>query len=498
MSKDDNSRRSQTRSPGQPEGLKKGLRVGKWVLAEQLNRGGNGEVWAAADGKEKVAIKFLLKLRDVAYTRFKDEVKILSRVRGIEGILPILDSDLPEVFDRRPWYAMPVAVPLVDASEGWTTSAKVTAIAEAAETLADLHDQKIAHRDIKPGNLLIYQKRCHVADFGLVDYPEKADLTGPKEQLGPRWTMAPEVFRQGRRADPFPADVYALAKTMWILLVNDPKSFDGQYNPASDLSIRKDCGDLYITPLENLLVACTQRSPERRPTMRTFAESLREWIRLSDSFPEQNPLQWVELQRRLFPITLPTRVIWEDLDEIVVVLNLLGETSNLNHLLFPDSGGLDLERATRSTREPGCIELTTNNIATIIRPARLLFEAFGYDPEWNYFRLEAADLEPSGVYQLEADTLYEELTDIGGESYVDRSYWDQNEYDEHPLPEESRAVMRFFRGAFVIFQKTSLYNQLSETYDARHNKMSADEFREYIRKGAEHARSKSLPRRRLK
>jgi serine/threonine-protein kinase len=169
----------------------------------------------------------------------------------------------------------------------------------------------------------------------------------------------------------------------------------------------------------------------------------------------------------------------------------------LAHMRFVDPTDL-MERATRSTREPGCIEITTNNIATIIRPSRLLFEAFGYDPEWNYFRLEAADLEPSGVYQLEADTLYEELTDLGGESYVDRSYWDQNEYDEHPLPEESRVVMRFFRGAFVIFQKTSLYNQLSETYDARHNKMSADEFREYIRKGAEYARSKSLPRRRLK
>ena len=135
-------------------------------------------------------------------------------------------------------------------------------------------------------------------------------------------------------------------------------------------------------------------------------------------------------------------------------------------------------------------------ISVIIRPSRLLFEAFGCDPEWNYFRLEAAELEPSGVYDLEADTLYEELTDIGGESYANRSHWDDGEYNGRPLPEGSRVVMRYFGGAFVIIQKTSLYNDLNTTYDARHNKMTADEFREYIRGGAEYARSKSLLRRR--
>jgi hypothetical protein len=32
----------------------------------------------------------------------------------------------------------------------------------------------------------------------------------------------------------------------------------------------------------------------------------------------------------------------------------------------------------------------------------------------------------------------------------------------------------------VIFQKTSKYNFIPDTYDARHNKMSTDEFRSYI------------------
>jgi hypothetical protein len=46
-----------------------------------------------------------------------------------------------------------------------------------------------------------------------------------------------------------------------------------------------------------------------------------------------------------------------------------------------------------------CIELITDGIAHIVRPAHLTFESFDDDPEWNYFRLETETLEPCGVYE---------------------------------------------------------------------------------------------------
>lgn len=117
----------------------------------------------------------------------------------------------------------------------------------------------------------------------------------------------------------------------------------------------------------------------------------------------------------------------------------------------------------------------------MVKPTRLLFESFGDDPEWNYFRLETGVLEPSGAYgQYPTDWYEEDLTEIGGQTYADSSCWDRKEYDGKPLPEGSRLITRYFRGSFVIFQKTSFYNQAMNSYDPRHNEMDADEFREYI------------------
>lgn len=37
----------------------------------------------------------------------------------------------------------------------------------------------------------------------------------------------------------------------------------------------------------------------------------------------------------------------------------------------------------------------------------------------------------------------------------------------------------------MIFSKYVIYNQVLDTYDARHNRMSEEQFREYIRRRAE-------------
>lgn len=206
-----------------------------------------------------------------------------------------------------------------------------------------------------------------------------------------------------------------------------------------------------------------------------------DWAATAVEFRETNRLEWADVQARMFPVVVPTRAVWEDVDLIVDVLTLLGEKPNLNHLFLPRGGGLDLRRAARSVREPGCIELITNGCVSLLKPRRLMFESFLGDPQWNYFRLEADDLEPSGVYEdLDQSVGHEEVTDVGGKIYAERSYWDYDEYEGEPLPPDSRPLMRHFRGAFVIFQKTSIYNRNSSTYDARHNNVSADGFREYI------------------
>ena len=194
--------------------------------------------------------------------------------------------------------------------------------------------------------------------------------------------------------------------------------------------------------------------------------------------------EWRTLLNDLFPIGVPTTAIWTDREAIIEVLKRIGSVDSLNHTFHPRSGGLDLTDA-KPSHEEGCIELSFGGIAYVIRPARLYCETFGESVEWAYFRLETADLAPSGTHDTHG-WQYEEVTELSPGQYVLRSVYDAGVYgsDENgrdrPLPRSARPLGRVFSGAFVIFCKTSPYNLESATYDGRHNKVNAPDFRTYI------------------
>lgn len=468
---------------------------GKWKLVARIGRGGNGEVWKAQHQDERfAAIKLLAKPKPIAYGRFRDEVKVMTEC-GVKGVVPIIDSHLPDDYlKERAWYVMPLGDPFLKALAGEDIAAIVEAIAVVAQALGELHAKGISHRDIKPENLLFIDKASHIGDFGLVDYPDKIKHTLEKERLGPRWAMAPEVFRLGSDADPKKADVFSLAKTLWILITGKSQGFDGQYASDSTASIEPYAHGEFLAPLEEVLAIATDHEPGKRPTMEEFGSKLRKWLAINADYHSRTPLEWEQIQRKLFPFALPVRAVWTDPKEMVNLLDLLGTRSDMNHLFFPNGGGLDLSGAHISNREPGCIELEFGGSTYLLKPLRLMFESFAYESQWNYFQLEADRLEPSGIYERMDDSeMHEEVTDLGAQGYVSRVYWDEGEYMGERLPKEARPLVRFFRGAFVIFQKTSTYNNISETYDGRHNRMDADAFRAYIERGVSHVKNRKPP-----
>ncbi|OWQ42411.1 hypothetical protein CDH05_06215 [Pseudomonas lactis] len=136
--------------------------------------------------------------------------------------------------------------------------------------------------------------------------------------------------------------------------------------------------------------------------------------------------------------------------------------------------------------ENDMIELqVSDRMFEICCPERLYFESCAGKPEWNYFRLELKPIYPAldnhAFVYLEHS---EELTEIAPGVYAPLNAWFENEYRGRPLSEEARRVTRLSRGSFVIFSTSSVYNRVSGTYDARHNTMSADEFRAYIQRSA--------------
>lgn len=462
-------------------------KYGNWTLLSRINSGGNGEVWVCRnDAGDKRAIKVLRKNHSIAYQRFIDEITTILENQDIKGVISIEDQFLPQDFvNEIPFYVMPLGESFEDVIKTKNFEEKIEVVIKIVECLAMLHNKGIVHRDIKPANLLFLEDEPYLIDFGLVDFPDKADVTKNREKIGPRWTMAPEINRQtGDKINFFKSDVYSLAKTLWIILTDSRMGFEGQYNVDTILQLKNKYPNEYTTPIDKLLRNSTDNDPDKRPTVDEFLSRLREWKKLNEDFHLRNNEQWTEVLNKLFPLSIPKRAIWEDIDEIIQILQILGATPNLNHLFFPESGGMDLENARRSTEE-GCIELDFQLIY-IVKPKRLIFESFGADSNWNYFRLETEGLEPSGVYSKERleGRIREDVSELHPGQYEDYDFAEHRSYYRemgHDIPKSTRHVSRYFEGAFVIFNKRSHYNLDNSTYDGRHNKMTTDEFREYIK-----------------
>ena len=114
----------------------------------------------------------------------------------------------------------------------------------------------------------------------------------------------------------------------------------------------------------------------------------------------------------------------------------------------------------------------------------MIFESFGDDTEWNYFRLETGNLEP-----MNPEKVYENqelLAEINPGIYTDYECLEYDDFNGESLTSSARGITRVIQGDFVIFQKTSLYNKNPRTYDGRHNKLTADQFRDHISLVIEH------------
>lgn len=459
---------------------------GKWELLNFIDGGGNGEVWKArGPNGDLIALKLLKKLKKKAYDRFRDEITAVIDNSDIKGVLPILDFHLPEsIAKETPWYVMPLAIPFTDYVKGKTTTEIIESIIVLAGELSKLHQRKVFHRDIKPANLFFYNDYPCLGDFGLVDFPDKKELTSKRENVGPKWTIAPEMKRNAYTADGEKADSYSFAKTIWILLTKNPLSFDGQYNSTSNIGLNKYLKGIYTKPLDDLLTRSTDNDPRNRPCLNEITSNLKKWKILNGDYQERNKAEWNEIQQILFPFSPPERVAWSNIKDIIDVLNLLAKSRSLNHMFLPNGGGLDLKSACFSS-EKDCIELNADDLIYVIKPKRLLFESFQADTQWNYFRLETSELSPLSDKKY-VDYGEEPLTEITPGSYTDYECYEYDDFNGKPLPDSARQLVRILRGDFVIFAKTSIYNKVSATYDGRHNKFSSDEFREYINRSASH------------
>ena len=251
-----------------------------FIKLEKLGAGGNAQVFRVQNSHtgEYCALKELVRFGDEKTSRFLSEIRIASEnSKTIPGIIPVYLSNEEEF-----WYTMPVADKIMNVVFEMQVEDIILGTIQICETLTLLHAQGISHRDIKPANIYKYNGRFCLGDFGLVDFPDNLDhFTRSDKGLGAIFTIAPEMKRDPKSADGRKADVYSLAKTLWMFLSGDEKGFDGVYNHLDHnhcLRSYQKCAQIHLVEIEELLTDATCNNPDERPSIEDFGNRLKLWL----------------------------------------------------------------------------------------------------------------------------------------------------------------------------------------------------------------------------
>ena len=456
-----------------------------WKDKKLIGRGANGNVYRIrkSDGK-LYAVKVLnRKKADKAYERFKDEIKILKKLDGANGVIQIYEYNLPKEItpENKPYYVMPLGIRLDEYLRNKTLTQFYSIIIKITKTLVMLHELSITHRDIKPDNILVINDEPVFSDFGLAHFPKKENISDSKEKIGPKWTIAPEMKRISSTAEFKKADIYSFAKTLWILITKQDYGFEGQYITKSSISIdnfvKLKINDPYsiigqweynsVILLESLLIDSTNNDPNKRPEAINFLERLEEWYNTSSVFHKRNVYEWEHCLTRIFPISIPENCSWTNIKEIYTILQLLSkEYDNLNYAFFPEYGGNDFTKIGYANEE-NCLLI---NDYLVINPKCLFFESMG-NLDFSYFMLELNNLEP---YIEENKTKIREILYLSK-----KGNYSQNKKIIR------KEIYRYLKGSFVITRKTSILNQIKGDLDGHfgiHHKKTNNEYKSLVKK----------------
>jgi len=285
-------------------------RFGQFVVVSQIATTTHSRVWEAmAPGGEHVAVKELKthRLDAEPYRRFRDEVAFHT-TGPHPGVLPVLEGHVPATpsGEDPAWLAMPIAETVRAAlGTGPTLDEVVQAVSTYAATLAHLAEGGVHHRDLKPDNLFRREDQWVVGDFGLMTWPGKQALTEPGQKLGPAHFVAPEMVEDPAGADPAPADVWSLAKVLWVLASGQNYPPPGQLRIGDRATLlRNYTSHPQASGLEGILEQATRLAPSERPKMHTLAAELETW--LTPAAPRRDPPNIDDLVARVQAISAPS------------------------------------------------------------------------------------------------------------------------------------------------------------------------------------------------
>ena len=208
--------------------------AGRYRVVRCIAAGGMGAVYEVLhlETERRRALKVMLphvlgsaELRE----RFKREAKIAAGIES-EHIIEVFDAGLDEATE------MPFLVMELLRGEDLSKRLKrtgrfppnevLTYLQQAALALDDTHKASVVHRDLKPDNLFLTERRdgtpwIKVLDFGIAKLIADSASSGPTQAVGTPLYMAPEQFRMTAHVSAA-IDRYALGMIAYTLLVGEP------------------------------------------------------------------------------------------------------------------------------------------------------------------------------------------------------------------------------------------------------------------------------------
>jgi len=253
-----------------------------YVIERELGGGGMSRVFVAEEMSlgRRVVVKVLPAdlSGSVSIARFRREISLAARLQH-PHIVPLLSAG---EIDGLPYFTMP----FVDGeslrarlSHGELPIADVVSILrDVAKALEYAHSKGVAHRDIKPDNVLLAGTSAVIADFGVAKAISEATVTGTLTSIGialgtPAY-MAPEQAA-GDPATDVRADYYAFGAMAYEMLAGHAP-FAGRTAQAMVAANATETPQSIAvlrpaTPpaLANLVMRCMEKRPGDRPQSAT-------------------------------------------------------------------------------------------------------------------------------------------------------------------------------------------------------------------------------------
>lgn len=276
--------------PQQPRVL-----AGRYLLAEEIGRGGMGVVWRAHDQvlDRTVAVKevtFGIQVsaqeREVLRERTFREARAAARLDhpAVTTVHDVVEED------GRPWLVMEhvrsrTLLQLVEEHGPLRVDLVARIGLDVLDALCAAHREGIIHRDVKPANVLVdTDGRGHLTDFGIATTTGDSSLTATGTVLGSPSYMSPERAT-GQQPQPRD-DLWSLGATLYTAVEGRPP-FDRGEPMATLLAVVGDHPAPMVRAgaLQPVLAALLARDPQRRAT----ADQARDAFRAALTAPTAPP-----------------------------------------------------------------------------------------------------------------------------------------------------------------------------------------------------------------